>query len=261
MPLQWEHRETQPVAVALAQFSLALGLEQQRKVGKLRHCVLPAKGTIEKYMKRSRRQPLLATYHVGYLHEMVIHDVGKMISRKFVGTLVEHLVIKDITLHTHLPTYEVVYKYLLAWLYAKTNHILLSVGNEAVHLLLGEGERIAHLQARAGIILEIRCGIAGRLQLLRSVKGYVSLAILKQLVNILLIDSTTLTLAIRSLVATETHTLVKGDAEPTERLKDILFSSRNKTIGVGILYAKNKFAAMLTSKKIVEEGCTHSPYM
>ena len=76
VPLQGEHGEAEAVAVALRQLALALGLEQQRKVGKTRHRVLPAKGAVKQHMQRRTRQPLLTADDVGDLHQVVIDDVG-----------------------------------------------------------------------------------------------------------------------------------------------------------------------------------------
>ena len=53
-----------------------------------RHSVTPTESLVEQHMKRCRRQPLLATNDVGYFHEMVVNDVGQMVGRQLVSTLV-----------------------------------------------------------------------------------------------------------------------------------------------------------------------------
>ena len=67
---------------------------------------------------------------------MVVHDIGQMIGRQLVSTLIEHLIITDIALHTHLTTDEVVDQDLLTSLNLEANHILLALGNQLVHLFL-----------------------------------------------------------------------------------------------------------------------------
>ena len=155
MPLQGEYGETQTVTVTLREFSLAIGLQQQGQMGKLWHGVLPAKGLVEQHMKRSTGQPLLTTDHVGDLHQMVIHDIRQMIGGQLIGTLIEHLVVKNVTLHAHLTTDEVVDQHLLSCLDLKANHILLAIGNQLIHLFLGKGQRIAHLTAGVAVVLEV----------------------------------------------------------------------------------------------------------
>jgi len=51
VPLEWEDREAEAVAIALAQFALAFRFEEQWQVSELWHGVSPAKGAIEEHMK------------------------------------------------------------------------------------------------------------------------------------------------------------------------------------------------------------------
>ena len=102
-----------------------------------------------------------------------------------------------------------------------------------------------------GVILEVLDLRTLGLQFLRGVEGYISLARIEQLLDILLIDITALALAVRAFVATKRDTLIKLDAQPTERLNDILLGSRHKTVGVGVFNAENQVAAMLLGKKII----------
>ena len=88
VPFEREYGESQSVAVALAQFTLAFRLEQQWQMGKSRHGVLPSESLVKQYVQWCARQPLLAAYHMGDLHQMVIHYVCKMICRQLVGALV-----------------------------------------------------------------------------------------------------------------------------------------------------------------------------
>ena len=49
-----------------------------------------------------------------------------MISRQLISTLIEHLIVEDIALHTHLTTNQVVNQHLLPCLNLEANHILLA---------------------------------------------------------------------------------------------------------------------------------------
>ena len=211
MPLQWEHRESQTVTVALRQLTLAVRFQQQGQMRKLRHRVLPAKSLVEQHMKRCTRQPLLTTDHVRDLHQVVVHDIRQMIGRQLVCTLIEHLVIQDITLHTHLTTDQVVHQHLLTSLDLETYHVLPAVGNHLVHFLFRECQRVAHLTTGMTVILEILNLLTLGLQLLGCVKGDIGLIRVEQLLHIFLIDITTLALAIRTFVAAKRHAFVELD--------------------------------------------------
>ena len=258
MPFQGEHGETETVTVALGKFSLAIGFEQQRQMGKLRHRVFPSEGTIEQNVKGSTGQPLFTTDDVGDFHQVVVHDVGQMISGQFVGTLVKHFVVEDFTLHNDFATDKVVNMDFLAGFNLEANHILLPFGNHGIDLLLRQRQGIAHHATRGGVILEILDFSTFGLQFLWGVESDVSLTGSQELLHIFLIDIAALTLAIRAILTTEADTLVELDAEPTERLDDIILRSGHETAGVGILNTEHEVASVLTGKQIIIQRSTHS---
>ena len=201
MPFQGEHRKSQSVAVALTELSLSFWLEQQRKVGETRHSVFPAKRLVEKHMKRCAWQPLLASNYMGDLHQVVVNNVGQMICRQLVGTLVQHLVVKNVAHDLYVASYEVVYMYSLSRLDFKPHHILLSLCDKPIHLFLWHRQRVAHQQSRRSVVLEILNLAALSLKLLWSVESYISLARLKKLTDILLIYFASLALPIWPMLA------------------------------------------------------------
>ena len=212
-------------------------------------------------MERSRRQPLLATDDVGNLHQMVVDNVGQMIGGQLVGTLVEHLVVHDVGFHAHFATNHVVDQHFLAGLNLEAHHVLMTVGNQAVDLVLRQGERVAHHLARLGVVLEVLYLLALLVELLGGVEGNVGLVGIKQLLDILLVDVATLALAVGTLVATEGHALVELDAEPAERLDDVLLGAGHEAVAVGVFNTEDEVAAMLTGKEIVVQGRAHTANM
>ena len=248
VPLKREYGETETVAVALRELALALRLEQKRQVGECRHSVFPSESTIKQNVKRCAGQPLLATYHVSNLHKVVVDDVCQVIGRQLVGTLVEHLVVENVALYLHVTTNHVVDMHLDARLNHEANHILLAVVDATLHFLLRESERVGHLHTCLGVVLEVLNLSTLCLKLLGRIESDVSLAVGKKLVDIFLIYGATLALTIRAVVATERHSLVKLDTEPTERLDNIVFGSRHKAVRVGILDTEHQVAAVLTGE-------------
>ena len=85
----------------------------------------------------------------------------------------------------------------------ETYNILLTIGNALLNLLLRESKRVAHLTTGACVVLEVLYLGTLSLKLLRSIEGNVSLACFKQLLDILLVYSTALALAIWTMIAAE----------------------------------------------------------
>ena len=192
------------------------------------------------------------------LHQMVVNDIGQMVGRQLVGTLVEHLVVADVALDTYLTTNKVVDQDLLTSLDLEADNILLSISNQRLYFFLQQCQRVTHLLAGVAVVLEILDFSTLGFQLLWRVKSNIGLAIVEQLPDILLIDVATLTLAIRALVATKRDTLVKLDAQPLETLYDILFGPWYKTGGISILNTEHQVTAMLTGEQIIIQCRTHT---
>ena len=106
---------------------------------------------------------------------MVVDDIGQMIRRQLVGTLVEHLIVEDVALHPYLTTDEIVDKHLLSCLDLETDHILLSIGNQLINLFFREDQRVAHLTAGVAVVLEVLNLSTLGLQFLWGVEGDIGL--------------------------------------------------------------------------------------
>ena len=212
-------------------------------------------------MKWRAWQPFLAADDVRYLHQVVVHNVGEMVSWKLVGTLVEHLVVEDTAVDANLATNDVVHDDVAARLNQEANHILLAFRDELLDLFFGESQRVAHLHSCACIVLEVLYLSTFRIEFFGRIKGDVGLPVVEKLLNILLIYIATLALAIRPMIAAEAHALVELDAEPLERLDDVFLCSRHEAARVGVFNAEDEVAAMLTGKEVVVERGTNTADM
>ena len=212
-------------------------------------------------MKGSTGQPFFTTDDVGDFHQMIIHDVGQVIGGQFIGTLVQHLVIENLTLYDDFPTDQVLNVNFLAWINLEADHILLSFADQGINFLLRQRQGVAHHATCTGIILEILDFIALGLQLLRGVESNVSLTGCQEFLYIFLIDITTLTLAIGTILATKTHALVELDTQPLERFDDIFLSTGHETVRVGILNTKYEVTPVLTGKQIIIQCSTYTSYV
>ena len=108
------------------------------------------------------------------------------------------------------------------------------------------------------IVLEILDFSTLCIQLLWSIESNICLIGIKQLLNIFLIDIATFALAIWTFITAKTYALIELDAKPLKRLNDILLSTRNKTIRIGILDTENQVATMLFGEQIIIQGGTHT---
>ena len=63
------------------------------------------------------------------------------------------------------------------------------------------------------------------------------------------------------MVAAVAYALVELDAEPLERLDDVLLRTGNEAVGVGVLNAEHEVAAVLARKEIVVERGAHTADM
>ena len=86
---------------------------------------------------------------------MVIHNICQVIGRQLVGTLVEHLIVADITLHANLTANQVVDQDFLSTLNLETNNILIAGSNQRIDLFLWKGQRVTHLAASMAVVLEM----------------------------------------------------------------------------------------------------------
>ena len=127
LPEHREDGETEAVAIAFAEFAVAVGFEQQRQVGELRS--LPAESLVEHDVKRHRGQPFLATDDMADFHQMVIDDVGQMVGRHTVA-LEQDLVVQGVGLHLHLAANQVVHDDFAVFGDEETHRVGCAVGHQ-----------------------------------------------------------------------------------------------------------------------------------
>ena len=179
-----------------------------------RHRVTPAEGFIKEDVQRSTGQPLFSTNDVRDTHQMVIDDISQMVGGQVVCTLVEHLVIEDGAIEGHTSTNHIIDLDLYIRRDEEADDILCTTSDERIDLLTREYQGIAHRGTSSGIVLEVRHGLALLLQLLRGIEGDISLARIKELLDVLAVDVTALALAIWAAVTAVVHPFVKANTEP-----------------------------------------------
>ncbi len=192
---------------------------------------------------------------------MVIYDIRQVISRKFIRTLVKDLIINPFTFDTHISADHITDMHVQARINLKTDRMFCTGIQKTSYFTVRQRQGITHLHTRMTIILEVLHLLAFFLQFFRRIKGIIRLPLIQQDLNIFLINLTTLTLPIRSILSTKVHAFIKADTQPSERFKNIFFRPRNKTMSICVFNPKDKIALMLTGKEIIKQSSTHSANM
>ena len=179
-PSEREYREAELVAVPLAELTLSVRFEKKGKMCETRLGLLPSESLVEHVMQRQGRKPLLSADNLCNLHEVVVHDIGEVVSRQFVGSLPEHLVVESVGIHLDMSADKVVHLDDGILGHLEADGPVRCLLQQSLCLLLAEGEGIAELLAGLLVVDE---GLAGCLcsrtlcvKLLRAVESVVGVA-------------------------------------------------------------------------------------
>ena len=229
---------------------------------KLGHCCFPAKSSVKHHVQRAGRQPLFASYHMRYLHQVVINNVCKVISRHSVR-LIQHLVVQKRRVHLDVSPYQVVK--LNQFIFGKTKayHIRLLRREQTLNVLLRERMRVSQTLSCGTIILKslLLCFslLSFCVKFFGCIESIVCPTLFHKLQGILFVDWFTLRLFVGTKIAPYSLTFVKRQAEPLERLYDIIFRTLNKASTIGIFNSQNKISAVLFGKKIIVQSRPDAP--
>ena len=184
-----------------------------------------------------------------------------MISRQFIGRLVQNFIIQNRRVDHYLSTNNIVYMYIFVRFDLETHYVLSTVGNQFIDLFLRHCKWVTHRITSRSIILEVWNFLSLGLQFFRSIECDISLAVIKQYFYIFLVNITALRLTIRTIISAETHTFIKLYAQPFEGFDNVLLRTRNKTVGISIFNTENQISAVLTRKQIIIQGSAHTTDM
>ena len=182
---------------------------------------------------------------------MVVHDVCQVVGGQVISTLVEDLVVEHRAVEADASTDHIVDLDLYIGLYEEAHHVLLACCDEALDLLSGERQGVAHRAARRSIVLEVGLRLALRLEFLGCVEGNVGLACVEELLHVLAVDISALALAVGAAVAAIAYSLVEVYPKPLEGLDDVGLRPRDEALAVGILDAQQELAAVALSEEVV----------
>ena len=206
---------------------------------------------------------------------MVVHDIGKVVCRQFVGPLPEHLVVKGIGIHLDVSADQVVHLHDDILRHPEPYGPCVGRLEKIPDLILRQGEGVAELHPRLLVVDEgAACGLRRsplRLKFLRRVESIVGIAVGNELVGIAAVDALALGLpvwGVRMLlrghlddIAILVNALVRMDAAPVKGLDYVSFGARHEPVGVGILNADDEVTTVLLGIQIVIESRPDSSHM
>ena len=74
-----------------------------------RHSFFPAERLVKHVMQRQGWEPFLTANDFGDLHQMIIHDIGQMVCRQFIGSFPKNFIVKSVSINLYMPTNQVIH--------------------------------------------------------------------------------------------------------------------------------------------------------
>ena len=238
--------------IALGKLLIALA-HHVRHMAEQRHLLGHAQldqVTVEHDLARSGTQQILAAQHHVDAHHRIIDRIGQRVQRIAVRAH-DHVIGYGAGLEFDTATDQIVEGHILIG-HADTQSGLTAFRAESGLLLLGKVAVVAvvteSLRAAGG-------HIAG-LDLFGSGEGFVGIAGFEQLGRDILVDVAALGLTVRAVRPTDVDALVPIDAEPVQRLDDLVVAFLGITLGVGVFDTEHESALGMACLSPVEQGGT-----
>ena len=243
--------------VALGELLLALA-HDVRHMAEHRHLLGHAQlhqVPVEHDLARGGAQQILAAQHHVHIHHRVVNRIGQRVQRIAVRAH-DHVIRHRTGLELDAAADQIVEDDVLVG-HADAQRGLAALRAERGLLLLGQvavEPVIAELGRTAG-------GDVALLDLIRRRVRLVGIPGLKQAVGHLPVDGGTLGLAVRAVRAADLHALVPIQAEPTQRVEDLVVALLGIAGGVGVLDAEHEGAAGVAGFGPVEQGGADHTHM
>ncbi len=123
------------------------------------------------------------------------------------------------------------------------------------------GGELAAVAVVAGGLAGRAGGGAARVELLGAAVAVVGVAAVQQLLGDVLVDVHALGLAVRGVRAADLGALVPGEAEPPQRVEQLVVGLLGVAGRVGVLDAEHERAAVVAGERPVEEGGPHQAHV
>ena len=219
--------------------------------------LLPAESIVQQVVLRRRGQILAAADDMGNAHQVVVHDVRKVVGRHTVG-LDQNLVVQlpdidlDMTVDNIVKARHAAFGDLLA------DDIGLARGQLGGNFL---GGQMAAVAVVVGHFARSALGLVHFVQALLGAEAVVGFARLDQLLGVLLEHAHALALHVGADGAADVGTLVPGQTGSLERAVDDVGSALDQTALVGVFNAQDEGAAVMAGLQIGVQCGAQIAYM
>ena len=204
---------------------------------------LPAERLVQQIVLGGAGQILVAPYHMGDAHGMIVHHVGKIVGGHAVG-LDEDLVVQGGVLHGNIPVDLIVEGGGALLGHLLPDHIGHARIQLLLHLLRGQVPAVAVIHGTHAIRLMQAC------KPFLVAEAVVGVPLLHQLQRIVLEHAHPLRLHIGPHRAADVRALVPGDTRHPQGPVDHVYSTLHIALLVCILNAENEISAVLSCDKV-----------
>ena len=237
--------------------------------------VLPAECLVKQVVQRQGRQPFLPADDFRYLHQMVVHDIGQMVCRQFVGPFPEHLVVQCVRIHLYVPANQVIHLHDPVFRHPETDGPVRVRLQKRSPFALRHGQGVP--QGLAGDVVVYESLLPGfhlfpfRGEFFRGVEGIVRISLFHQFLCVFPVDASPLGLSVRRMrmlvgsrfhhIPVLVHALVRYDSAPVQGFDDIFFGPRHEPVRVRILDSYDEIASMLFRIEVVVKRSPDTAHM
>src|SRR5262245_5733637 len=216
---------------------------------------LPAKILVKLGVLRNRVDPLFTPNHVRDSHQVVVHDIGEVVSRKLIG-FKKDLVVNCLPVLVNLSAQEIPHDAVAAKRYLHPHHEGLTVAGAADRDFRRDVAAISVITRKQ---LLVAIGGAHLLEPLLSAKAAIGIARLDKSTDVLAVDFRPLALPVRGMGTADVGTLIPRETNPAQGFQDRLLGLPGRARSIRIFDAKDELPSLLPGEDVVEKGLVGSP--
>jgi hypothetical protein len=210
---------------------------------------IPTQRLVEQNLAGRIGKMIISPYHMGDIHKIIIDNAGKIIGRHRIGPDDDEIA-DSFSIEVHSAMNEV-FKNNRASLHMKPEYRLLTFGFQSHNVTFRERPAFAIISWHLpfGELF-----FPKRLEPFRGAEAFVSLALAKQPICMLMIEFETLRLTIRARRSAPVRPFFPLDSEPSQIFQDMVNRGVVRMLHVGVFNPEDKRPTMVFGKKVVEKG-------
>jgi hypothetical protein len=208
--------------------------------------------TSGEYLSRHRADPLLASHHMRYRHEMIIDDNSSMIGGVDTIRFEEYCIIRLIGIELDTTTDHIVEYESLITRYLESNSILVPIGNTRMSLFEREMSTVSIISRSE---MEFDLFLMQELESLRSTEAIIRSSLFTESSESWCIFAESLTLSIWPVSTIMVWPLIRSHTDECEGRYDFVHSILDETSPIGILDPNYELSLIVSCPEVrIESG-------